>query len=153
MVDANEYYKHVGVPPHMTTYNSKPTFEAGTRIKISDDKTPQVADEDLLACYYRVTGFSFRTRKWEPFVVDYIEDIQYNSRAFDALCISKAKKDMIVALARSGTKSATKFDDIIEGKGKGIVFLLHGPPGVGKTFTAGWFTPNTVTSKDKIDEA
>jgi len=28
------------------------------------------------------------------------------------------------------------FDDLIKGKGKGMVFLLHGPPGVGKTFTA-----------------
>lgn len=26
--------------------------------------------------------------------------------------------------------------DIVEGKGKGLVILLHGPPGVGKTLTA-----------------
>jgi DNA polymerase III delta prime subunit len=29
------------------------------------------------------------------------------------------------------------FDDMIKGKGKGMVFLLHGEPGVGKTLTAG----------------
>ena len=33
------------------------------------------------------------------------------------------------------------FDDLIQGKGKGLVLLLHGPPGVGKTYTAGPFDP------------
>jgi SpoVK/Ycf46/Vps4 family AAA+-type ATPase len=29
-----------------------------------------------------------------------------------------------------------EFWDLVEGKGKGLVILLHGPPGVGKTLTA-----------------
>jgi SpoVK/Ycf46/Vps4 family AAA+-type ATPase len=33
-------------------------------------------------------------------------------------------------------ESSTQFDDIIEGKGRGIIMLLSGPPGVGKTLTA-----------------
>ncbi|KAL9625862.1 MAG: hypothetical protein Q9160_000182 [Pyrenula sp. 1 TL-2023] len=33
-------------------------------------------------------------------------------------------------------KQQSHFDDIIKGKGKGLVFLLHGPPGLGKTLTA-----------------
>ncbi|OCK72941.1 P-loop containing nucleoside triphosphate hydrolase protein [Lepidopterella palustris CBS 459.81] len=28
------------------------------------------------------------------------------------------------------------FDDVIAGKGQGLIFLLYGPPGVGKTLTA-----------------
>jgi hypothetical protein len=31
--------------------------------------------------------------------------------------------------------------DYIDGKGNGLIFLLHGGPGVGKTFTAGKFCP------------
>jgi len=27
-------------------------------------------------------------------------------------------------------------NDVVSGKGGGIIFLLHGPPGVGKTLTA-----------------
>ncbi len=30
--------------------------------------------------------------------------------------------------------------DYIEGKGNGLIFLLHGGPGVGKTLTAGSFS-------------
>jgi hypothetical protein len=29
------------------------------------------------------------------------------------------------------------YDDIINGKGKGLIFLLHGTPGLGKTLTTG----------------
>jgi ATP-dependent Lon protease len=31
---------------------------------------------------------------------------------------------------------AGKGVDVMEGKGEGAIFLLHGPPGVGKTLTA-----------------
>lgn len=33
-------------------------------------------------------------------------------------------------------KSAGKMDDIIAGKGNGLIILLHGSPGTGKTLTA-----------------
>jgi len=36
---------------------------------------------------------------------------------------------MIKALVRHSSDS---FNDIISGKGAGVVFLLYGPPGVGK---------------------
>lgn len=38
---------------------------------------------------------------------------------------------------RAGQRSAANYDDVIKGKGKRIIFLQHGPPGVGQTFTAG----------------
>lgn len=33
-------------------------------------------------------------------------------------------------------KFGEQFEDIIQGKRGGSIFLLHGPPGVGKTLTA-----------------
>lgn len=33
--------------------------------------------------------------------------------------------------------------DFIQGKGEGLTFLLHGKPGVGKTYTAGELLPFT----------
>lgn len=35
------------------------------------------------------------------------------------------------------TLNASWGADLVPGKGHGQIFLLHGPPGVGKTFTAG----------------
>jgi hypothetical protein len=32
--------------------------------------------------------------------------------------------------------------DYVDGKGNGLIFLLHGGPGVGKTFTAGKLCPH-----------
>ncbi|KAJ3056969.1 hypothetical protein HDU99_007346, partial [Rhizoclosmatium hyalinum] len=44
---------------------------------------------------------------------------------------------LIKALVRfGGKKTQSKFEDIVAGKSGGSVFLLHGPPGVGKTLTA-----------------
>lgn len=34
--------------------------------------------------------------------------------------------------------------DFVEGKGQGLVFLLHGKPGVGKTYTAGEWALTTA---------
>jgi signal recognition particle GTPase len=31
--------------------------------------------------------------------------------------------------------------DFVKGKGEGLIFLLHGKPGVGKTYTAGRISP------------
>ena len=47
-------------------------------------------------------------------------------------------KDLVRALVASHTarKERDDFDDIVKGKGKGLIFVLHGPPGVGKTLTA-----------------
>jgi hypothetical protein len=44
---------------------------------------------------------------------------------------------MIHSLVKIHSEKRLQFDDIIKGKGKGMVFLLHGEPGVGKTLTAG----------------
>lgn len=70
-------------------------------------------------------------------IVDKIEDIEWNSRAFGRLVLSHRKKDIIKALVTvhvaAGTKPTT---DIIEGKGNGLIMLLHGSPGTGKTLTA-----------------
>lgn len=47
---------------------------------------------------------------------------------------------MLTSLANVHTEDS-RFDDLIEGKSKGLIFLLHGEPGVGKTLTAGMYTP------------
>ncbi|RDL38442.1 uncharacterized protein BP5553_02782 [Venustampulla echinocandica] len=46
------------------------------------------------------------------------------------------QKDMILSLVNIHSDQRVAFDDVIKGKGKGMIFLLHGVPGVGKTLTA-----------------
>lgn len=43
------------------------------------------------------------------------------------------QKELILGFTESQRDSKQMFDDVIEGKGKGIILLLCGPPGVGKT--------------------
>lgn len=41
--------------------------------------------------------------------------------------------------------------DFIEGKGEGLTILLHGRPGVGKTYTAGMLRSKRETGKLRTD--
>lgn len=69
------------------------------------------------------------------FAMDRLKDIQWNPAAFDLLTIQQDQKDLFYALINQHNKRKT-FDDIITGKGKGLVSLFCGRPGCGKTLTA-----------------
>ncbi|KAL5328167.1 hypothetical protein ACEPPN_001663 [Leptodophora sp. 'Broadleaf-Isolate-01'] len=56
---------------------------------------------------------------------------------FKNLVLLAEEKDLLLALAKSHCDAKAKtFDDFVIGKGRGIVILLDGPPGIGKTLTA-----------------
>ncbi|ORY55449.1 uncharacterized protein BCR38DRAFT_452322 [Pseudomassariella vexata] len=46
------------------------------------------------------------------------------------------QKRLIRARTTKRTSCNDTFDDLIQGKDKRCIFLLHGEPGIGKTFTA-----------------
>jgi ATP-dependent Clp protease ATP-binding subunit ClpA len=91
----------------------------------------------LAICYPLWPGFSLVNRRWGLFDVSKIRDMDFNSDAFSSLMLAQDKKDLILALIDQHNSKDAGFDDLIKGKGRGLAFLLHGPPGVGKTFTAG----------------
>lgn len=62
--------------------------------------------------------------------------VQWNKQAFERLVLDPQSKELINALV-SVHLSGKKASDIISGKGNGLIILLHGSPGVGKTLTAG----------------
>ena len=58
-----------------------------------------------------------------------IGSIDFDASAFRQLVLPEERKQLIKALVQF---SGDTFADIIRGKGEGSVFLLYGPPGVGK---------------------
>jgi SpoVK/Ycf46/Vps4 family AAA+-type ATPase len=93
--------------------------------------------EQLLLANSKVRGYSLRDKQWLEFFIDNIQDVVWSDDAFEALVTPPEQKELILAFAEAQAKNRTGFDDFIQGKGKGIIMLPSGPPGVGKTLTAG----------------
>lgn len=100
------------------------------------DEKADLTDDDYLVCDRRVPGFSLFDKRWCWFYVDLIDEIKFDADAFDSLHIPPDRKHLVRALVQDYVSSDDDFDDLIQGKGKGLVFVLHGVPGVGKTYTA-----------------
>jgi len=84
-----------------------------------------------------------RHHMWGECSPEYLSEIEYNDDCFDMLKISNSinynnsdmeVKDVIKNLISN--KEKVDFRDIVYGKNTGMVFLLHGPSGVGKTLLA-----------------
>lgn len=64
--------------------------------------------------------------------VDNVDRYLYDRSMFDRMILSEDIKELIDALVTSDKTG----DDLMAGKGKGVVILSSGPPGTGKTLTA-----------------
>ena len=105
------------------------------------DANAELSDEDIMTCSPKIPGYSLELNKWARFLVTRVTEIAYNDEAFHGLVLQEQKKKLIsTLLERQDREQHDDFDDLIQGKGKGLIFLLYGPPGVGKTYTAGLFS-------------
>ncbi|KAI1146250.1 P-loop containing nucleoside triphosphate hydrolase protein [Nemania diffusa] len=93
-------------------------------------------EEQLLICTPVIRGYSLSAKLWLEFFVDSVSEIVFNTNAFDSLVLPEGHKSLILAIAQAQVKQKDVFDDVIAGKGKGIIMLLSGGPGIGKTLTA-----------------
>ncbi|KAJ6031605.1 hypothetical protein N7540_002337 [Penicillium herquei] len=93
---------------------------------------------------FKVYGFVLRSRKWATFDIESISDVQYTD-GWQNLVINENIKETVLAMVENHESVPSKTDgrgrslpsvDLIQGKGKGLIILLHGEPGVGKTSTA-----------------
>lgn len=92
--------------------------------------------EQKLICTPLLRGYSLKSKIWLNFFVNCVKEIEWQKNAFDRLVLPKNQKELILGFTESQRKYRETFDDVIEGKGKGMILLLCGPPGVGKTLTA-----------------
>jgi SpoVK/Ycf46/Vps4 family AAA+-type ATPase len=67
--------------------------------------------------------------------VSLIEEVKWHTESFQSLVIDPDTKELIIALITNKIE-ADRGTDLIAGKGNGLVILLHGGPGTGKTLTA-----------------
>ncbi|KAF9881415.1 AAA family ATPase [Colletotrichum karsti] len=105
--------------------------------KANKTDVPEFSDEEYLIASPIVLGFSFSEKLWLEFTVSGVKEIHWNETAYDSLVLQPKQKDIVKALVESHKYHATEsIDDVIQGKGKGLVAVLHGPPGTGKTLTA-----------------
>ena len=92
-----------------------------------------IPDSDLWRCYPYVYGFSLSAKQWGRFAVGGISEIKFRTDAFEKLVLPAEDKELVKAIVQDDSND---FSDLIDGKGGGSIFLLHGPPGQGKTLTA-----------------
>lgn len=106
-----------------------------------DEEHEPLTDEQCLLSSPLVRGFSFTEKKFLSFFVDKLSPIEWNTSCFEQLVLPESQKELVQALVaehtqRTSTPANAAFDDIVKGKGRGLIMVLHGPPGVGKTLTA-----------------
>ncbi|PYI09885.1 hypothetical protein BO78DRAFT_394738 [Aspergillus sclerotiicarbonarius CBS 121057] len=105
--------------------------------EVEDPSDREFTEEELLIASPVVLGFAFSEKLWLEFSISGISEIDWNEDAFDSLVLPDNQKSIVKALVESHTfRAAQNIDDVIQGKGKGLVAVLHGPPGTGKTLTA-----------------
>jgi SpoVK/Ycf46/Vps4 family AAA+-type ATPase len=82
-----------------------------------------------------VIGFSLGRKCWSRFFLDNISPVRWKQGAWDSLILQNDQKLVLKALVTSH-RFPENARDLPEQKGKGLVILLHGAPGSGKTLTA-----------------
>lgn len=106
--------------------------ELGAEAMARDDPPD---DEFELLLPLTIKGYNLRRKKWYDLVADRVSDVKWNKEAFQKVVVERQAKDLIRALV-SNQLAAEVSTDLIAGKGNGLILLLHGSPGTGKTLTA-----------------
>jgi hypothetical protein len=106
-----------------------------------------MTEEDSLICTDEVAGYSLDEKRWGFFKVDFIQYVDFDDHAFDLLEIDPRSKRVISSIMMHRIFMGP-IGDFVKGKGKGMVVLLHGESGVGKTLAAGIMSPIAPPNAD-----
>lgn len=148
----------------VATYHDLHSKEQGQANVSQNDLSEELMASDeapegpfVLLLPSKIRGFGLHDKKWSKkrlvitqigvpkmasnnlsigtLLVKHLRPVQWNKKAFEQLVLDPTKKELIEATVRIHASSNIS-TDVIEGKGNGLIILLHGGPGTGKTLTA-----------------
>jgi SpoVK/Ycf46/Vps4 family AAA+-type ATPase len=117
----------------------------GNRSGLADELGPEAMERDEppddkfeLLLPVTIKGYNMRRKKWFDLIAERVRDVEWKREAFQKVVMNRKAKDLIQALVSNqlAAEADTFSTDLIEGKGNGLILLLHGSPGTGKTLTA-----------------
>lgn len=114
---------------------------------------PSLSDDYVMLLPFRVYGYAMLNRKWLPLNINSVYDItpdqvRMTAAGYKDLILPRGHRKLLQAIVKNqvrdpkrtagrGEENGDEFQmDVVKGKGKGLIILLHGAPGVGKTSTA-----------------
>ncbi|KLU90774.1 hypothetical protein MAPG_10625 [Magnaporthiopsis poae ATCC 64411] len=140
ILDAAAYYLHSTVTKPtlraLRSSSSKAEVESAKSNPEGKEGVTPLADEDCLLTSPFVPGFDLKTKEWSRFSVDHISEIEWDDAVFSNLVAPGDQKELAWSFVASKMSASSEFDDFVAEKGRGVVILAFGGPGVGKTYTA-----------------
>lgn len=87
-----------------------------------------VPEERLLLLFPALLpSFGLKSKKWRWVLADKLQDVEWGKAAFESLQLNPDTKKLIECLVDGHKDSVnTGFDDVVAGKGQGLIFMLHG---------------------------
>lgn len=89
-----------------------------------------------ILCAPYIYGFALQRKCWCKFFVNSLAPVEWRPEAMKSLILPDAELSLLRALVMSHRHSKNP-RELSSQKGKGLVILLFGAPGSGKTLTAG----------------
>ncbi|TGJ79950.1 hypothetical protein E0Z10_g8819 [Xylaria hypoxylon] len=119
------------------TETGRVVIDKATFQEDNSSKTPGIAkaEPEPMFCPPFVIGYSLAKKEWCRFLVTNLSPVKWKDDAWEKLILEDEQKLVLQALVTSHSYPENARDQP-EQKGKGLVVLLHGSPGSGKTLSA-----------------
>ncbi|KAL1848120.1 hypothetical protein Daus18300_013720 [Diaporthe australafricana] len=134
---------------HFAEDNSDPFKAERPMTRLDEQANKKLLDEKLLLCPEKVLVHSLSDNEWYYVAMSRLEKPKWDDMAWKRLVMPNSNVNpqvaksfnriKVLAKAHQGLQRKDKTKEIMnnfKGKGKGLTFLLHGSPGVGKTMLA-----------------